>query len=166
MAAALAMAVALAALATVQAVDPRGMPVAAVTRGAAAAQPTEAAPASAVTLAAAARPPTAAVLAWVAAQESAAALAADAAGVRAAMIDWGQLQWPENAPRSVGVIADRVSSPLADELRALSRQSYGPEPVDWDGAALAQALRSFAILSQQQGDDEDLLPPLLPPATT
>lgn len=96
----------------------------------------------------------------------AAALAADAAAVRAALIDWGQLQWPENAPRSVGVIADRVSSPLADELRALSRQSYGPESVDWDGTALAQALRSFAILSQQQGDDEDLLPPLLPPATT
>lgn len=94
-----------------------------------------------------------------------AALAADAAGVRAAMINWGQLQWPDNAPRSVGVIAERVSSPLADELRVLSRQSYGPEAVAWDGAALAQALRSFAILAEQQDDNEDLLPPLMPPTS-
>lgn len=94
-----------------------------------------------------------------------AALAADAAGVRAAMVDWGQLQWPDNAPRSLGVIAERVSSPLADELRVLSRQSYGPEAVAWDGAPLAQALRSFAILAEQQNDNEDLLPPLLPPTS-
>ncbi|MDH5322744.1 MAG: BatD family protein [Gammaproteobacteria bacterium] len=94
-----------------------------------------------------------------------AALAADAAGVRAAIIAWGQLQWPDNAPRSIGAIADRVSSPLAEELRALSRQSYGPEAAAWDGAALARGLRSFAILSEQEADDDDLLPPLLPPTS-
>ena len=91
-----------------------------------------------------------------------AALAADGARVRSAMIDWGRLQWPDDAPRSIGVISARVSSPLAEELRALSRLSYGPEIADWDGATLAKALRSFAVLSDDPGQDSELLPPLLP----
>ncbi len=91
-----------------------------------------------------------------------AALVADGARVRSAMIDWGRLQWPDDPPRSIGVISARVSSPLAEELRALSRLSYGPEIADWDGATLAKALRSFAVLSDDPGQDSELLPPLLP----
>jgi hypothetical protein len=94
-----------------------------------------------------------------------AALAADAAGVRSAMVAWGQLQWPDHAPRSIGVIAGRVSSPLADELRALSRLSYGPDRAPWDGAALARALRSFAVVAADHDNSEELLPPLLPPTS-
>jgi hypothetical protein len=91
-----------------------------------------------------------------------AALAADAAAARRALIAWGQLQWPDNAPRSIGGIATRVSSPLADELRALSRLSYGPDAAPWDGTALASALRSFAVLADKGASNSDLLPPLLP----
>lgn len=91
-----------------------------------------------------------------------AALAGDAAGVRAALLEWGQLQWPADAPRSIGVLAGRVSAPLAAELQVLSRLSYGPESGDWDGAALAQALRSFAVLKDDEAAAGDLLPPLMP----
>ena len=91
-----------------------------------------------------------------------AALAADAATVRSALIDWAQLQWPDDSPRSIGNIAQRVSSPLADELLALSRLSYGPESADWNGAALAKSLRSFAVLTEKSTDSVDALPPLLP----
>jgi hypothetical protein len=91
-----------------------------------------------------------------------AALTADAATVRSALIDWGQLQWPEDSPRSIGNIASRVSPPLADELLALSRLSYGPERTDWNGAALAKALRSFAVLSEESVSSDELLPPLMP----
>lgn len=94
-----------------------------------------------------------------------AALAADSAGVRNALIAWAQLQWPDDAPRSIGVIAERVSAPLADELRALSRLSYGPDAATWDGAALAKALRSFAVLADERRTDSELLPPLLPPTS-
>lgn len=94
-----------------------------------------------------------------------AALATDGVGVRAAMISWALLQWPADTPRSIGVIASRVSSPLAEELRALSRLSYGPEKANWDGAALARALRSFAVLEEQDDADQDVLPPLMPPTT-
>lgn len=91
-----------------------------------------------------------------------AALAADAATVRSALIDWGQLQWPKDAPRSIGNIASRVSAPLADELLALSRLSYGPESADWNGAALAKALRSFSVLSEESAGNVESLPPLMP----
>jgi len=82
--------------------------------------------------------------------------------VRSALIDWAQLQWPDDSPRSIGNIAQRVSSPLADELLALSRLSYGPERADWNGAALAKALRSFAVLKEENANSVDSLPPLLP----
>ena len=91
-----------------------------------------------------------------------AALAADAATVRSALIDWGQLQWPADSPRSIGNIANRVSAPLADELLALSRLSYGPERADWNGAALAKALRSFAVLGEESVASDESLPPLMP----
>jgi len=91
-----------------------------------------------------------------------AALAGDAATVRGALIQWAALQWPENAPRSIGGIAKRVSAPLSDELAALSRLSYGPETAEWNGAALAKSLRSFAVLKDDAVSDADVLPPLAP----
>ncbi len=91
-----------------------------------------------------------------------AALAADAAAVRSALIDWAQLQWPNETSRSIGSIASRVSQPLADELLALSRLSYGPERADWNGAALATALRSFAVLSEDSVSSDEVLPTLMP----
>ena len=78
------------------------------------------------------------------------------------MLEWARLQWPEDPPRSIGAIANRVSDPLASELRALSNASYGAGAKEWDGAALAKALRSFAVLSEDRAEQEDKLPPLMP----
>jgi hypothetical protein len=91
-----------------------------------------------------------------------AALAGDAAGVRKAILDWGLLQWPEDAPRSIGALATRVSAPLADELHRLSGASYGPGNGNWDGQALAKAIRSFAVIEKETDTHEDALPPLMP----
>jgi hypothetical protein len=92
-----------------------------------------------------------------------AALAGDDIGVRAAMLEWGRLQWPDNAPRSIGTLARRVSAPLADELTRLSRAAYGPGGGGWDGDALAKSLRSFAVLDDAGKDAaSDPLPPLMP----
>ncbi|MDH3482245.1 MAG: BatD family protein [Gammaproteobacteria bacterium] len=93
-----------------------------------------------------------------------AALAGDGTAVRSALIEWGRLQWPDEAPRSVGELAQRVAAPLSDELRALSKASYGPGGSEWDGAALAKSLRSIAAVSKDSRlDHEDPLPPLMPP---
>jgi hypothetical protein len=94
-----------------------------------------------------------------------AALAGDAAQVRHAMLEWGRLQWPDNPPRSIGRLADGVSEPLNDELRKLSGISYGPAGGEWDGAALAKALRSFAVVdAAASAMSSDPLPPLMPQA--
>ena len=91
-----------------------------------------------------------------------AALAGDGAGVRQAMLDWAALQWPDDAPRSIGALAPRVSAPLSDQLERLSNASYGPGEQDWDGEALATAIRSFSVLKDDDAEREDLLPPLMP----
>jgi hypothetical protein len=94
-----------------------------------------------------------------------AASAGDAAAVRSAVLEWGRLQWPDDAPRSVGALAERVSAPLADELRKLSMVSYGPHGRDWDGTALAKSLRSIVLVTDDpEAGRKDLLPPLMPPA--
>jgi hypothetical protein len=91
-----------------------------------------------------------------------AALAGDGAGVRKAMLDWGVLQWPDDSPRSIGVLAARVSSPLSEELRNLSSTAYGPQGGDWSGEALAKAIRSFSVLKDEADERGEVLPPLMP----
>lgn len=91
-----------------------------------------------------------------------AALANDGALVRKALLDWGLLQWPDAAPRSIGEIARRVSSPLSDELKNLSSLSYGPNGGEWNGEALAKAIRSFSVLKDDATQAKELLPPLMP----
>ena len=94
-----------------------------------------------------------------------AAAGGDAAGVRNAVLEWGRLQWHGAAPRSIGEFADRVASPLSDELRRLSAASYGKGDPSWDGAALADALRSVSIVDRKRDiATDDPLPPLMPPA--
>ncbi|MDH5622142.1 MAG: BatD family protein [Gammaproteobacteria bacterium] len=95
-----------------------------------------------------------------------AAAAGDKAGVRAALIEWGRLQWPDDAPRSIGEFAARVASPLSDELQKLSASSYGNAAPAWDGAALAQALRKITVVDAERvAAANDPLPPLMPPWT-
>ena len=92
-----------------------------------------------------------------------AALVEDGATVKAALLSWGRLQWPNAWPRSIGDIAARVTDPLATELDALCSSSYGPNGESWNGKDLAKALRSFAV---NDGENEnaatDDLPPLMP----
>jgi hypothetical protein len=95
-----------------------------------------------------------------------AASAGDKAGLRAALLEWARLQWPDNAPRSVGEIAKRVAPPLSDELNALSASSYSAGAADWDGSLLAKSIRSISVLTDEsEVTTESPLPPLLPPGT-
>lgn len=94
-----------------------------------------------------------------------AAQAGDGAALRAALLEWGRLQWPDDAPRSLGALAARVADPLAGELRTLSKASYGPERSDWDRDAMVKALRSIVVLKDAaESHSSDSLPPLMPPA--
>jgi len=92
-----------------------------------------------------------------------AALVEDAVTVKAALLSWGRLQWPNDWPRSIGDIASRVSDPLATELETLCSSSYGPNGESWNGKELAKALRSFAVKDgEEERSTKDELPPLMP----
>ncbi len=87
----------------------------------------------------------------------------DKAAVRAALIEWARLQWPQDAPRNIGDLAARVAPPLRDELQRLSANSYGVRGADWDGAALAKSLRSIDVMVEDRETIiDDPLPPLMP----
>jgi len=95
-----------------------------------------------------------------------AAAAGDKAGVRQALIEWGRLQWPDDAPRNIGEVAMRVASPLSEELRNLSASSYSSVAGEWDGKALARAMRSISVLIEDsEAATASPLPPLMPPGT-
>lgn len=90
----------------------------------------------------------------------------DTRAARAALMDWGQLEWPGAPPRSVSDIAARVSEPLSSELGKLARVSYGPDGVAWDGTKLDKALRSFSVVRGADAEDDvPQLPPLMPPVS-
>ena len=92
-----------------------------------------------------------------------AALAGEGGPLRKAMLDWAALQWPDRPPRSIGELATRVSSPLSDELRALSASSYGAGNATWSGESMAKAIRSFSALPESgKTAQADPLPPLMP----
>jgi hypothetical protein len=88
----------------------------------------------------------------------------DSNGVKQALLEWAALEWPDDAPRSIGALSQRVSAELADELNAFSKLSYGPSPGDFDGDALAKAIRSFSVLTDGQSEATEELPPLMPSA--
>jgi hypothetical protein len=93
-----------------------------------------------------------------------AATASDKGAVRTAVLEWGRLQWPDDAPRSIGDFSTRVATPLSDELRALSASSYSYGANEWDGGSLAKALRSISVLIEDsEAAMENPLPPLMPP---
>ena len=95
-----------------------------------------------------------------------AAAAGDKAAVRAALLEWARLEWPDDAPRSIGDIALRVAAPLSDELRLLSASSYSSAASDWDGNGLAKAMRSIrALAADSKTATAELLPPLMPPGS-
>ena len=91
-----------------------------------------------------------------------AARAGDASGVKQALLQWAAIEWPDDAPRSLGALAERVTPDLAGELRRLSSLSYGPRPGEFDGEALATAIRSFSVLKPERSSDDESLPPLMP----
>jgi len=91
-----------------------------------------------------------------------AARARDAVGVKQSLLEWAALEWPENTPLSIGALAGRVSPDLAGELDVFSSLNYGPRRGEFDGEALATAIRSFSVLRDESSEDHEQLPPLMP----
>ncbi|MDH3440492.1 MAG: BatD family protein [Gammaproteobacteria bacterium] len=92
-----------------------------------------------------------------------AAQAGDAAGVKASLLEWGRLEWPDKPPRSIGEFSNRVAIPLSTQLQTMCSASYGPGEATWDAEALAKSLRSISVLREPEPErPADTLPPLSP----
>jgi hypothetical protein len=92
-----------------------------------------------------------------------AANAGDGAGIRAALLSWGRLEWSADAPLNIGDFASRVAMPLSAQLEGLCRADYGPGKDSFDGEALAKSLRTISVLQEQKEQrPTDVLPPLMP----
>ena len=92
-----------------------------------------------------------------------AAKAGDGAAIRSALLEWGRLEWPHDAPLNIGNLAGRVAMPLSVQLEQLCRADYGRERTSFDGEALAKSLRSISILQdEKERRATDSLPPLMP----
>lgn len=93
-----------------------------------------------------------------------AAVKGDSAAVRAALLDWGRLEWPKDPPRSLGALAERVNDPAASALKTFARFSYGPAGAEnWDGGELAKSLRNLSARREEKAAEiVDELPPLMP----
>ena len=60
----------------------------------------------------------------------------DAQAAKAALLEWGNLQWPDSMPKTIGDIEARSSEPFREELCRLNHALYGYEAIVWKGEAL------------------------------
>ncbi|WP_419609776.1 hypothetical protein, partial [Thiolapillus sp.] len=92
--------------------------------------------------------------------------AGDAAAVRASLLELAPGLWPEQTPRSLEAMADRVDAPLSVELLNLSRHLYADPAVAWDGEKIESGMKALRHGEAQKKPDakEGVLKPLYPNA--
>ena len=70
---------------------------------------------------------------------------------RRLLLEWGEVRFPDDAPRSLGALAALLPESLATPIADLERELYGPGTADWDGQALRAAIRN--VDSVDRGSD-------------
>ena len=81
--------------------------------------------------------------------------------VRDALLAWCRTVWPENAPLTLGAVAEGLADPRAMAvLERLQQALYGPAPV-WDGAGFWTDLKP--LLGRSDAPDAASTTPPLPP---
>ena len=90
----------------------------------------------------------------------AACAASDRHAAARALMDLGRLEWPDDPPRGLGALAERLQVG-APEIMALDQSLYGSTGSTWDGAALGEAvadgLRPSPVAEPVQGAGLDAL---------
>jgi BatD DUF11 like domain len=87
----------------------------------------------------------------------------DAKATREALLAWSRCRWPEAGHYDLERLAKYCGEPLAGELAALGRALYAGSEHHWQGAGLAEGVRSW--LQQQAGAAPPPALPLLYPGT-
>jgi hypothetical protein len=88
----------------------------------------------------------------------------DALAVRGALLELAPGLWPEQTPRSLEAMAERVEQPLSTELLNLSRYLYAGSNTDWDGKQIETGMRRVAKngIWQKKNARKSALKPLYP----
>ncbi len=88
----------------------------------------------------------------------------DAAEMRKALLKLAPVVWPEQPPRSLEAMAQRVGEPLSGELQNLSRVLYAGEKIAWDGLRIEEGMKALhgAIGKKKDGKKQEVLRPMYP----
>ncbi len=88
----------------------------------------------------------------------------DAAEIREALLKLAPVVWPEQPPRSLEAMAQRVGEPLSEQLQNLSRVLYAGEKVAWDGLRIEEGLKALhrAVGKKADGKKQEALRPMYP----
>ncbi|WP_457666967.1 BatD family protein [Thiolapillus sp.] len=88
----------------------------------------------------------------------------DAAEVRSALLELAPGLWPEQTPRSLEAMAERVDAPLSDALLNLSRHLYADSRVSWDAEVIESGMKTIRPHGDQgkYQPDKPVLKPLYP----
>ena len=70
---------------------------------------------------------------------------------RQLLLEWGEVRFPDKAPRSLGALSALLPETLALPISDLERDLYGPGSEEWDGQALRAAIRN--VDSVDRGSD-------------
>ena len=92
----------------------------------------------------------------------AACKANDAVNARRTLLEWAAAHWPQDPPRGLQSLAQRMQDPVVQEaLDVLDRAVYAPAG-SWDGAVLARCLPQLPKQSSGSAGRAAVLAPLYP----
>ncbi len=91
----------------------------------------------------------------------------DAAAAKEALLAWGRLRWPDDAPGSLAELAGRVSEPFSEAVMVLNRQLYSraaqQNATAWHGGELWGLFKSeLAQHERSSASSEPVLAPMYP----
>ncbi|MDH3997888.1 MAG: hypothetical protein OET90_03515, partial [Desulfuromonadales bacterium] len=86
--------------------------------------------------------------------------AEDDAALRQALLQWGQLLWPQQRLDNLEQLAALCGQGLAESLEALNRSRFSREGGAWDAQALRSAIEQLE--REHGGKAKEGLPPLYP----
>jgi hypothetical protein len=81
--------------------------------------------------------------------------------VRDALLDWAGVYWPNNPPRSLEELANRLPEQTRAMIMQLSASLYSPEHIAWDGKAIYGAIKTIPkVNTARNSSSDDSLEPL------
>ena len=84
---------------------------------------------------------------------------------RRALLQWAQVQWPDDPPRRLDTLAQRLGGGSAALLQQIDQELYADAAHTWDGAAMWHQLSPLLVAQGRMQRDQrqrSALPPLYP----